>query len=548
MKKILLILLLLFGIGSFAFSGKQEAFVKPLRFVPLHFFQKACGIPLPGFAGCHAQVVTDSNGSPQASLLPSGTAFGPQQFHIGYQLPCTPGGPVAATCPQPTTFGPTIGIVDAYSDPTVANDLAVYSNNYGLPSCTVANGCLQIVNQNGGSSLPPTDSGWALETSLDVQIAHAICQTCKILLVETNSSSIADLGTGVNTAAQMGAVAISNSYGASEWFGETNYDSYYNHPGVAVTVSSGDSGYGTQFPASSPSVIAVGGTTLQLYTDSTYAGESVWKSAGSGCSKYESTNSWQSNLSNWSQTNCGSKRAVADISADADPNTGAAIYDSTPYNGSSGWWMVGGTSLSSPIIASVYAMSGVPSGNPASLLYANYPLGYFHDVVSGSNGNCLTIMCKGVTGYDGPSGLGTPNGLLGFLASGINPTPTATPTPTVTPTSTPTPTVTPTPSATPTPTPIDTTPPVVNITTPANGAIVPRFSNVTISATATDNAAVAKVEFYISGTLKATRTTSPYTYVWHTPGFHNHPYTITVKAYDSSGNTATQTITVTTSN
>jgi subtilase family serine protease len=300
--------------------------------------------------------------------------------------------------------------------------LNIYDNYYHLPACTTSNGCFRIVNQNGGSHLPRTDSGWALEISLDVETAHEICQNCKILLVEASSSRFSDLAAAVNEAAKLGATEISNSYGSNvEGSGETAYDSSYNHAGIAVTASSGDSGYGVIYPAASPYVVAVGGTTLNLtYNPNTntypYSGESVWSSAGSGCSAYETANSWQTSVSDWSQTSCGSKRGVADVAADADPNTGAAVYDSTPYYGRSGWFQVGGTSLASPLIASVFALAGGTAAyaNAQQVPYAQFTSSNSHDVTTGSNGNCGTIMCNATTGYDGPTGLGTPNGTDAF--------------------------------------------------------------------------------------------------------------------------------------
>jgi hypothetical protein len=405
-----------------------------------------CGLPGVGKAHCHAHVITTSTGTPLATSSPYSSSFGPSQFHTAYNLPCTPKGSVQTTCPQPTSFGSqTIAIVDAYNDPTIENDLNVYSSYYGIPSCTKANGCLSIVNQNGSSTLPTTtDSGWALETSMDVEVAHAMCQTCKIVLVETNTNGMNDLATGVNTAATLGATAISNSYGGSEWSGEVNYDSSFTHPGVAVTASAGDNGYGTAYPAAAQGIVAVGGTTLQLYSDNTYASETVWNGTGSGCSLYEAAPNWQTALPNWSQTGCGSKRAIGDVAADADPNTGAAVYDSTPYSGSTGWYQVGGTSLSSPLIASTFALTGGMSSTTtaASLPYANFTTTNSHDVQSGTNGSCSTTMCTAVLGYDGPTGLGTPNGVSGFMTP-ATPTPTPTlmqPTPTLAqPTPTPTP-------------------------------------------------------------------------------------------------------------
>lgn len=462
------IFLLLLGIGfflvnkfSFTTSTIADAQIpkdtgKILRPIFSHFFRPACGISVGNRTHCFAKITTQNDGTtPLTGTVPLAGSMGPVQFHTAYQLPCQPGGVVSSACTPPSSFGPQmIAIVDAFNSPNIESDLNTYSSYFGIPSCTKANGCLTVVDQNGGNNLPTTiDSGWTLEASLDTQIAHTICQTCRILLVETASNSFSSLATGVATAANLGATAISNSYGGGESFGETSYDSYYHHPGIAVTASAGDSGYGAEYPAASPYVVSVGGTTLQLFTDNTYASESVWSSTGSGCSRYETANSWQTNLSNWSLTGCASKRAIADVSADADPNTGAAVFDSTPYNGLTGWWEVGGTSLSSPLIAAVFAESnGLISGVEASsLLYRNYSLSNFHDIRTGSNGMCSgRSICTAVVGYDGPTGLGSPFGIGGFSA--LSTTVTPTPTSTISPTATPTPTPTKTPTPTPTPT------------------------------------------------------------------------------------------------
>ncbi len=266
--------------------------------------------------------------------------------------------------------------VDAYNDPTIESDLSTYDTQYGLPACTTSNGCFTKVDQNGGTNYPRTNSGWALEISLDVETAHEICQTCKIVLVEATTNSLSNLAAAVNQAAKQGATEISNSYGGSESSGETTYDSSYNHSGTAVTAS-GDGGYGVEYLAASPYVVAVGGTTLNLTRSNTYSSESAWSSAGSGCSAYETANSWQTAVSDWSQTGCGTKRGVADVSADADPNTGAAVYDSTRYQGQPGWFQVGGTSLSSPLIASVFALAGGASSyaNAQQIPYTRFTNG-----------------------------------------------------------------------------------------------------------------------------------------------------------------------------
>lgn len=352
-------------------------------------------VPL-GSAHCHAMVVTDANGNPLASSSPPAGSYGPAQFHTGYGLP------TSASTAQ------TIAIVDAYNDPNIESDLGVYDSQYGLPPCTTANGCFLKVDQNGGTSYPRTNSGWSLEIALDVETAHQICQNCKIVLVEASSNSLANLGAAENEAAKLGANVISNSYGGSEYSSETSDENtYFNHPGIAITVSSGDGGYGVEFPAASQYVTAVGGTTLKLNADNTYASESAWSSSGSGCSAYISKPSWQTD------GGC-SRRTVADVSADADPNTGAAVYDSVRYQGQSGWFQVGGTSLASPLVAGVYALAG----NAGSVTYGSYPYSHtssLHDVTSGSNGSCGgSYLCTAGPGYDGPTGLGSPNGTGGF--------------------------------------------------------------------------------------------------------------------------------------
>lgn len=430
---------------------------QPVEVVPLpdRLSDNLCDSAAEGKAACMAEVVTDSSGNPLSSLaLPSGLS--PAQLHTAYNLPCTPGGPVKSSCTTPGSFGPqTVAVILAYHSPTIESDLAVYSQTYDLPPCTTANGCLRIVNQNGATSpVPSVDSLWALEAALDVQTVHGICQTCKILVVEANSNSFLDLGIATKTAGSMGVTAISNSYGNYEWSGSTAYDQYYDQPGIAVTASSGDWGYGALYPASSKKVIAVGGTTLTLNSDNSYAAETVWNGAGSGCSGYQTANAYQTSLSNWNLMGCGSRKGIADVSAVASPNSGAAIYNSTQYSGRWGWWVVGGTSLSSPLYASVIALqNGIPAGSDGSAFpYAN--ASKFRDVVSGSNGGCGTIACNAAVGFDGPTGLGSPN----LLPSGANPIPSNTPAPTiaVTPTSFASPSATPglpTPSPTPTLTP-----------------------------------------------------------------------------------------------
>jgi subtilase family serine protease len=365
-----------------------------------------CPAPAVGAARCHALVVADARGNPLATTSPTG--YSPAQFHTAYGLPNT------------SSAAQTIAIVDAYDAPTIAQDLATYSSTFGLPvlptcSGSITTSCFQKVNQSGNASpLPRKNAGWALEISLDVEIAHAICQNCKILLVEASSNSFTNLATAVNRAATMGANVISNSYGGAESSGVSSLASSYNHPGVAVTVSSGDAGFGVESPASFNTVVAVGGTTLNLTGGGSWSSETVWSGTGSGCSAFFNARSWQPSASGWAATGCGTRRGVVDVAADANPNTGASVYDTTRYQGQSGWFQVGGTSLSAPLIGAVYALAA-NSGSvnyPASLPYAH--TASLHDVTSGSNGSCSTTMCRGAVGYDGPTGVGTPNGLGAF--------------------------------------------------------------------------------------------------------------------------------------
>jgi subtilase family serine protease len=348
--------------------------------------------PAPGFAACNALVRTDSGARSFSPAAPSGLS--PANLRSAYKLPAAGGA------------GLTVAIVDAYDDPNAEKDLGVYRSTFGLPACTTANGCFKKVNQNGAASpLPAGNTGWGEEISLDVDMVSAVCPSCKILLVEASSASIANLGTSVNTAVRLGAIAVSNSYGGAEFSTETSADTYYNHPGVAVTVSSGDSGYGVEYPAASRYVTAVGGTSLKTAGGTRGWAETAWSGAGSGCSKYETKPSWQHD------TGC-TRRTVADVSAVADPATGVAVYDTY---GVGGWLVFGGTSVASPVVAGVYALAGRPAAGsiPASLAYS-HP-GSLFDVTSGSNGSCAgSYLCTAKAGYDGPTGLGTPNGTGAF--------------------------------------------------------------------------------------------------------------------------------------
>jgi subtilase family serine protease len=342
-----------------------------------------------GTARCHAHVVTDSAGSPivtNANTGPSG--YWPADLQSAYAVT---GAGSSSTV---------VAIVDAYGYTNAEADLAVYRSRFGLPACTTANGCFKKVNQSGvQGSYPRSDTGWSQETALDLDMVSAMCPNCHILLVEASSPTYSNLATAVRTAASLGAHVISNSYGGGE-SGSTSYETSYNQPGVAVTVSTGDSGYGVQFPASSDHVIAVGGTTLKQAVNTRGWTETVWSGAGSGCSAVYNQPSWQSGV----VSSC-SKRALADVSAVADPSTGVAVYG--PVNAKrSGWLVFGGTSVSAPLIGGLYGVNG------GTVTYGSDPYGHtnaLNDVTSGSNGSCSgSALCTAKQGWDGPTGLGTP--------------------------------------------------------------------------------------------------------------------------------------------
>jgi subtilase family serine protease len=339
------------------------------------------------YAHCLALVRTDTAGNPLAT--PGPTGYAPADIQAAYRLPSDTAG-----------AGRTVAIVDAFDDPNAEADLAAYRAQFGLPPCGTANGCFRKVNQRGGAEPPAPDPGWALEISLDLDMVSAVCPNCHILLVEADDNGLANLGQAVAEAAALGATEISNSYGAVEFEGETDLEPYYNQPGVTVVASSGDSGYGVQFPAASRYVTAVGGTTLTRAAGGRGWAERVWDGSGSGCSAYIAKPAWQ-------HDRLCAMRSVADVAAVADPVTGVAVYDTFEL---SGWILVGGTSAASPIVAGVYALAG--QHGTAQRQYARP--GALFDVTTWVNGHCGDYLCTGGRGYDGPTGLGTPNGTGGF--------------------------------------------------------------------------------------------------------------------------------------
>ena len=377
--------------------------------------------------------------------------------------------------------GQTVAIVDAFNDPNINADLHTFDSQYGLAACSITNGCLRVVNQSGGTTLPAADTtGWSVEESLDVETVHSVCQGCKIILVEANSPVNSDLATAENTAVSLKANEVSNSFGEPESGTSSSFQAAFNHPGVVIAASTGDAGYYSydelsavnkpNIPSAYNTVVSVGGTALYLGQNAARQSETVWNdngvkdvleqgfgtplgAAGGGCSGLFSAQGWQKSLSVWSSTGCGTHRLAADVSADADYLTGLDIYDS--YNCGSacspapGWFTIGGTSLSSPMIAAVYALAGGAQSvrYPALTLYG-HP-GSAFDVTTGGNGWCAgegaaqcgdpnvlghgtvdcdytsggTVAvgdraCDALAGYDGPTGVGTPDGITMFEKTG----------------------------------------------------------------------------------------------------------------------------------
>ncbi|HTM67846.1 MAG TPA: S53 family peptidase [Candidatus Binatia bacterium] len=296
----------------------------------------------------------------------------------------------------------TIAIIDAYDAPTIESDLAVFSSQYGLPVCTTANGCFEKHRMGPRIS---SDSGWALETSLDVEWAHAIAPDARILLVEARSNSLTNLLAAVDYArSRADVVAISMSWGSSEFSSEASYDAYFTSAyGAAFFASSGDNGTGASWPAASPNVVAVGGTSLAFNPDGSLASETAWSGSGGGISAYQPLPSWQAALGL-----AYAGRAIPDVSYDADPASGFSVYDSTRYQGQKGWFRVGGTSAGAPQWAAIQAL-GLTCSNAHFYQDAAGPSAstYFRDVTSGTNGAC-GANCTAGAGYDLVTGVGSP--------------------------------------------------------------------------------------------------------------------------------------------
>jgi subtilase family serine protease len=344
---------------------------------------QVCGAVPAGFARCHSDVVDHGKTAPNATT-PTGLSPGTVKSVYGFPTASTAGA------------GKTIAIVDAFDDPTAANDLGVFSSAYGLPPVSASN--FQKVNQAGGTVYPRADSGWALEISLDIEWAHAIAPGAKVLLVEASSNSFANL-MAAEDYARTHAQYVSNSWGASEFSGESSYDGHFVQAGVSFFVSSGDSGLPAEWPSASPNVISVGGTTLNNIGTPSFS-ETGWRSGGGGCSAYEQANAGQAAFAGYSSVGCAGRRATPDVSLDADPASGVSVYDSTNYQGLRGWFTVGGTSASSPMWAARSAVSGVVTNSAAV-----YGTGIaYRDITVGNNGAPCTV------GYDLCTGRGSRTG------------------------------------------------------------------------------------------------------------------------------------------
>jgi Subtilase family len=347
----------------------------------------------------NAAIAAGANG---AAAAPAG--WGATDIESAYNLPVT------------RETNQTVAVVDAYSTPALAANLAVYRKQYGLPACTVASGCLRIVNQNGKTAPLPTSGvpyGWDVETMLDVSMVSAACPHCKILVVEGSSATFADLATAENTAARLGAQVISNSYGAQETGFSQSYAASYDHPGHAVVVAVGDYGFGpANFPANLATVTAVGGTQLSRASNARGWAEQVWNTGlgyagGSGCSAYVAKPSWQHD------PHCG-MRTVGDVSAVA---SNIPIYEKIR----GGWLTVAGTSVAAPLIAGIYGLAGNAATIKPGYEYSRQ--GSLFDITRGNNdvtspgggAECgFDYLCVAKKGYDAPTGLGTPDGIGAF--------------------------------------------------------------------------------------------------------------------------------------
>jgi PKD repeat protein len=462
-------------------SAKFTRAFKGIRYAKV---SRVCPGPKPGQATCFAlaRVSVPATDADEPGVRPYKAAAGALESGPG-GTGLTPADLASAYGYDPSAggSGQTIAIVDAYDDPNIEGDLATFDSEYGIAACTTANGCFTKVSQTGSTtSLPEADrTGWSVEIALDVETAHSTCPNCKILLVEAESESFKNLAAAVQEAVALGATEVSNSYGGPEAESGEIEKSAYSHPGVVIAAATGDWGYDNwavlnkgkkppgapNLPATLPTVVAVGGTTLELNEEAKRENETVWNgngpvndsefvegATGGGCSTLFAAESWQQATPGYAAAGCGGKRLAADVSADANPYSGIEIYDTyncgeecETYGGGQGWLTIGGTSLSTPLISALYALAGGSSGvsYPALTLYGHLgDSSSLYDVTEGGNGYCdaapefecghpdafgavvsgyalqldceYTTACNAAPGFDGPSGVGTPNGLSLF--------------------------------------------------------------------------------------------------------------------------------------
>jgi subtilase family serine protease len=345
---------------------------------------------------------------------PPSTAFGPSQIRHAYGFDEV----------SNEGAGQIIGIVDAYDDPNAEADLGVFDAQFGLPACTSANGCFHQVYSNG--QRPSPNANWALEIALDIEWAHSIAPRATILLVETPTNSLTSLLGGVETALRNGASVVSMSWTVGEFAGENNYDNDFVASGVTFLAAAGDDGAGVSYPSASPDVIGVGGTSLHVTADGNYQSETAWSGSGGGLSQFEREPLFQAQFPIPDDSN--GYRGTPDVSFDADPNTGVAVYDSVGIGNDAGWFQLGGTSAGTPQWAALIAIvnatrtdwhkAHLSSADARLYTIAKSSLAPgFHTVTTGSNGSCGTL-CTAGAGYDYITGLGTPEGhaLIGGLA------------------------------------------------------------------------------------------------------------------------------------
>jgi len=398
------ILLAAFSLGNYAEAARAS-----------ENHMATCG-PTGQHTRCHSHILLDENGEiVHPEIGPDVTfsrGYQPLQIRHAYgidQLAATNNG-----------AGKTIALVEAFDAPTIANDLAVFKRTFGITGCS-----LKKVNQNGGTNLPAADSGWALETSLDVEWACALAPGANLLVVEATDNSFTNLLAAVRYAAAHADV-VSMSWGGGEGSSELVFNNYFNAPRVTFFASSGDGGTGVIFPSAAPNVVAVGGTTLPLDAAGNRTGaETAWAGSGGGISFFEPIPGYQLSFP---IPPTGAKRATPDVSFNADPNTGVLVYDSTPINGEFGWYVVGGTSASAPSWAAITVLIDQKrtAGNLTSSNLLSSPdynaaapsvyAAHYHDITSGTNGTCGQI-CTATVGWDFVTGLGSPiaNSLVPYL-------------------------------------------------------------------------------------------------------------------------------------